>query len=286
MSRPTAPRRRGDHVLAGIPVAWLVVFFLAPLGFTVVYSFGVSTFGGVRLGFSFDNYRTALSGIYLKTFLATARYAVISCVLCIAAALPVAYFIARRAGRHKTLALAIVLIPYLTSFLVRVMSWQILLARGGAAEHLLNALGLHAGPLDVLDTRTAVYIGTVYAYLPIAIVPIYVVLDRVPAELFEASHDLGGSRLKTFVHVTLPMSRPGIATAVLLTAVPMLGELVIPQLLGGGKGLFMGQAISSQYLKSQNYALGSAMAVLVLAAVTAIVAILARLTKGFDEVGG
>lgn len=82
------------------------------------------------------------------------------------------------------------------------------------------------------------------------------------------------------------MSRPGIATAVLLTAVPMLGELVIPQLLGGGKGLFMGQAISSQYLKSQNYALGSAMAVLVLAAVTAIVAILARLTKGFDEVGG
>lgn len=284
MGRRTAPRRWGDHALAGVPAVWLIVFFLAPLGFTVVYSFGVSTFGGVRLGFSFDNYRTALSGIYLKTFLATLRYAVIASALCIAAALPVAYFIARRAGRFKTLALALVLIPYLTSFLVRVMSWQILLARGGIVQDLINAIGLHHGALDVLDSRTAVYIGTVYAYLPIAIVPIYVVLDRVPRELFEASHDLGGSRLKTFLHVTLPMVRPGIATAVLLTAVPMLGELVIPQLLGGGKGLFMGQAISSQYLQSQNYALGSAMAVLVLVAVAVIVAFLARLTKGFDEV--
>lgn len=284
MNRRTAPRRWGDHALAGIPTAWLIVFFLAPLGFTVVYSFGVSTFGGVRLGFSLDNYRAALSGIYLKTFLSTLEYAVVASVLCIAAAIPVAYFIARRAGRFKTLALALVLIPYLTSFLVRVMSWQILLARGGVVQDLINAIGLHAGPLDMLDSRLAVYIGTVYAYLPIAIVPIYVVLDRVPAELFEASHDLGGSRLKTFLHVTLPMARPGIATAVMLTAVPMLGELVIPQLLGGGKGLFMGQAISTQYLQSQNYALGSAMAVLVLVAVTVIVAVLARLTKGFDEV--
>ena len=177
-----------------------------------------------------------------------------------------------------------VLVPYFTSFLIRVMSWQILLARGGPIEAVLNALWLHSGPLDVLDTQTAVFIGLVYAYLPIAIVPLYVVLERIPASLVEASRDLGASPLQTFVNVILPLSRPGIATAALLTGVPMLGELVIPGLLGGDRGVLMGQAISTQYIESQNYALGSALAVLVLAAVTVMVALLARLTRGFAEV--
>ncbi len=99
----------------------------------------------------------------------------------------------------------------------------------------------------MLDTQTAVFIGMVYAYLPIAIVPLYVVLARIPTTLIEASRDLGASRWKTFLYVTLPLARPGIATAVLLTGVPMLGELVIPGLLGGDRGVLMGQAISSQY---------------------------------------
>jgi len=124
----------------------------------------------------------------------------------------------------------------------------------------------------------------VYAYLPIAIVPLYLVLARIPDTLIEAGRDLGASPWKTFLNVILPLSRPGIATSVLLTGVPMLGELVIPTLLGGGKGVLMGQAISSQYLSSQNYALGSAMAVLVLIAVAVLVGLLARLTRGFDEV--
>ena len=180
--------------------------------------------------------------------------------------------------------LGLVLVPYFTSFLIRVMSWQILLARGGPIEIVLNALHLHNGPLDVMDTQTAVFIGMVYAYLPIAVVPLYIVLERIPNTLVEASRDLGAPPWRTFVHIMLPLSRPGIATAVLLTGVPMLGELVIPGLLGGDRGVLMGQAISAQYLDSQNYALGSAMAVLVLIAVAIIVALLARLTRGFAEV--
>jgi ABC-type spermidine/putrescine transport system permease subunit I len=281
--RPLA-RRGVDHLFAGVPALWLFVFFIAPLGFTVAFSFGHAEFGGVALGFTLDNYRQALSGFYLATFLRTIQFAITGCALCLLAAYPAAYFIARQAGRYRSLALIVVLVPYFTSFLIRVMSWQILLARGGPIETVLNALWLHSGPLDVLDTQTAVFIGLVYAYLPIAIVPLYVVLERLPAPLVEASRDLGASPLQTFLNVTLPLSRPGIATAALLTGVPMLGELVIPGLLGGDRGVLMGQAISTQYIESQNYALGSALAVLVLAGVAVMVALLARLTRGFAEV--
>jgi spermidine/putrescine transport system permease protein len=273
-----------DALLAGTPAAWLFVFFVAPLAFTVFFSFGHSTFGGIAPGFTFDNYRAALSGFYAQSFLRTLRFAFAGSALCLLAAFPTAYFIARHAGRWRAAALALVLVPYFTSFLIRVMSWQILLARGSAVETLLNFLHLHSGPLDVLDTQTAVFIGIVYAYLPIAIVPLYVVLARIPATLVEASRDLGASPWQTFLFLTLPLARPGVATAALLTAVPMLGELVVPTLLGGDKGVLIGRAISSQYIESQNYALGSAMAVLVMIAVGVVVALLARLTRGFMEV--
>lgn len=272
-----------DHLFAALPTLWLALFFLAPLGFTIVYSFGHSTFGGVQLGFTLDNYAKALSGFYLDAFVRTVRFALTGCALCLVVAYPAALFIARQSGRLRTALLLLVLVPYFTSFLVRVMSWQILLARGGPIEWVLNNLHLLSGPLDVMDTQTAVFIGLVYAYLPIAIIPLYIVLQRIPPALTEASRDLGASSWKSFWHVTLPLSRPGIATAALLTGVPMLGELVIPALLGGDKGVLMGSAISSQYLNSQNYALGSAMAVLVLLAVAVIVLALVRLTRGFEE---
>lgn len=287
---PPAPRHharpRGgiDHLFAAVPAIWLFVFFLAPLGFTVVYSFGHAEFGAVSLDLTLANYQKALSGFYLATFLRTLQFAATACALCLVVAYPTAYFIARHAGRWKTLALGLVLVPYFTSFLIRVMSWQILLARRGPVEFGLNLLHLHSGPLDVLDTQTAVFIGMVYTYLPIAVVPLYIVLERIPTTLVEASRDLGASPWRTFLHIILPLSRPGIATSILLTGVPMLGELVIPSLLGGDRGVLMGQAIAAQYLDAQNYALGSAMAVLVLLAVAVIVGLLARLTRGFAEV--
>jgi spermidine/putrescine transport system permease protein len=280
---PTA--RLTDHVFAAVPTLWLAAFFLAPLGFTVVFSFGRSTFGGVAPGFTLDNYATALTGFYGATFLRTLVFAATASALCLLVAFPVGYFIARHFRRRRVLAIGFILVPYLSSFLIRVMSLQILMSRGGFSEAVLNMLHLNRGPLDVLDTQTAVFIGMVYSYLPIAVVPLFVVLDRIPQALIEASRDLGASRLRTLLFVTLPMSRPGLATAVLLTAVPMLGEMIIPKLLGGSRGVLMGQAISAQYLQAQNYPLGSAMAVLVLLAVVISIAFLARITKGFTEVG-
>ena len=282
--RHRAAGRALDHLFAALPALWLLGVFIIPLGFTVVFSFGRSSFGGIKLDFTLDNYAQALSGFYLDSFLRTIQFALSGCILCLLVAYPAALFIARQQGARRTTLLVLVLVPYFTSFLIRVMSWQILLARGGPIEWLLNVTHLMPGPLDVLDTQTAVFIGLVYAYLPIAVVPIYIVLIRIPAGLIEASRDLGASAWQSFWHVTLPMSRSGLATAALLTGVPMLGELVIPALLGGDKGVLMGMAISQQYLATQKYALGSAMAVLVLLAVAVMVAVLVRLTRGFEEV--
>jgi ABC-type spermidine/putrescine transport system permease subunit I len=278
-------RNTGDHVLAAIPLAWLAVLFLVPLGFTLVYSFGTSGFGSVTLGFSFANYAQALGPLYLETFLRTLAFAVGSSIACLVFAYPIAYAIARRSGRFKVVAFALMLVPYLASLLIRVMSWQILLAQGGPLERMLRSIGLLHSPLTILDSLPAVVVGTIAVYLPIAVIALAVVLDRIPQEVIEASRDLGASDSATFWTVILPLSRPGIATAALLTAVPMLGELVIPVLLGGNKGLFLAQAISAQYVQSQNYALGSAMVVLLVLAIAVIVALLVRLTRGFEATG-
>jgi ABC-type spermidine/putrescine transport system permease subunit I len=276
-------RRWADHATAALPIVWLTVLFLVPVGFAVVFSFGHNEFGSVRLGFTLDNYGEALSSLYLETFLRTIVFAVGCSAICLVAGFPVAYAIARRGGRFARVALGLIVVPYLASFLVKVMAWQIILSRGGPLDALAHALG-SPDPVDLLDTPVAVVIGTVYVYLPIAVIAMTIVLERIPTELLQASRDLGASPASTFRHVTLPLARPGIATAALLTAVPMLGELVIPQLLGGGKGLLMGQAIATQYGQSQNYALGSAMVVLLVLAVGVLVAILVRLTRGFDRV--
>lgn len=272
-----------DDLFAAVPTLWLFIFFFAPLALTAAISFGHSSFGDVAFGMTLDNYRTALSGFYRVAFLRTLQFAATGCLLCIVVAFPAAFFIARRSGRFEKAAIVLVLVPYFTSFLIRVMSWQILLSRGGPGEALLHGLHLYSGPLDLMDTKTAVFIGMVYSYLPIAIVPLYVVLRRIPVALEDAGRDLGAGRFSTFFLIILPLARPGIATAILLTGVPMLGEMVIPTLLGGDRGVLMGQAISSQYIDAQNYALGSAMAMLVLVSVGVLVALLARFTRGFAE---
>jgi spermidine/putrescine transport system permease protein len=276
--------RRASTIAAILPLGWLAVFFLAPLGFVVVYSFANATFGGVELGFTWTNFHQALSGFYLGVFLHTLIFASTGSLLCLAVGLPVAYVLGRMAGRYRTLLLALLLIPYWTSFLIRTLSWETLMAPGGAIQDLLNALRLHHGTLNLIDTNTAVFIGIVYDYLPLMIIPLFVAFERIPASALDASKDLGAGRLRTFANVTLPLARPGLVTAIILTFVPMTGEYVVPALLGGGKGVLMGGLISSQFLQAADYPLGSAMAVLVLAVLTVVVAVLTRVSRGFAEV--
>jgi spermidine/putrescine transport system permease protein len=272
-----------ERIAPLVPLVWLAMLFLVPLGFTIVFSFSHATFGGVELGFTLENFREALSGFYRQIFIRTIEFAALGTLLCVIVATPLAYALARKAGRYKTPLLVLLLVPFWTSFLIRTLSWQIILAPGGHLEAILDFLHLHHGTLDILDSQTAVFIGIVYGYLPLTAIPLFVAFERIRPEVIEASKDLGGNRIRTFLHITLRLARPGIATAVLLTFVPMTGEFVIPAILGGNKGVLMGGLISSQYLEAANYSLGSAMAVLVLLVLGVAVAVFARATRGFAE---
>jgi spermidine/putrescine transport system permease protein len=273
-----------ERLLALPPLAWLGFFFVGPLAIIVVYAFAHAIFGGVVLGFTIVNFREALSGFYLSIFFRTLQFAALGTGLCLLVAMPVAYFLARKVTRYRALFVVLLIIPFWTSFLIRTLAWRTLLAADGPIRDALNFLGLHHGLLYVLDTTTAVKIGIVYGYLPLMAIPLLVAFERIPEEVSEASKDLGAGRLRTFFSVTLPLARPGLATGVLLTFVPMTGEYVIPALLGGDRGVLMSGLIATQYLQAQNYPLGSAMAVLVLAIVGASVFLLARMTRGFTEV--
>lgn len=274
-----------ERVVPLLPVAWLALFFVAPLIFTIVYSFATATFGGVELGFTLTNFSQALSGFYLHIFLHTLVFAATGTLEALIVGMPLAYVLGRKAGRFKLALMILVLVPYWTSFLLRTLSWQTLLAPGGAVQGLLNVLHLHSGQLNWIDTNKAVGIGLVYGYLPLMVVPLFIAFDRIPDEVVEASKDLGAGRFRTFLNVTLPMARPGVATAILLTFVPMTGEFIIPALLGGAKGVLMGGLISSQYLGAADYPLGSAMAVLVMAVIGLVLIVFARTTRGFEEIG-
>ena len=294
-TRP-APPRRGvspfslivtaiERLTPILPLAWLALFFVGPLIFTIIYSFANATFGGVTLGFTLTNFQQALSGFYLHVFLHTLVFAGLGTFGALVIGMPLAYVLGRKAGRLRTVLAVAVLIPFWTSFLLRTLSWETLLAAGGPIQGVLNFLGLHHGQLGWIDTNKAVAVGLIYAYLPFMVIPLFVAFDRIPADIVEASKDLGASRVRTFLNVTLPMARPGVFTAILLTFVPMTGEFVVPALLGGNKGVLMGGLIYSQYLGAANYPLGSAMAVLVMAVIGIVLIAFSRLTRGFDQIG-
>lgn len=274
----------GRRLITISPLVWLSVLFVVPLAFTVVYAFAHATYGGVQVGFTFENFHQALSGFYLHIFLRTLEFAATGTLLCAIIGTPLAYFVARKVTRYRALFIVLLLVPFWTSFLIRTLAWETLLAADGPVRDVINFLGLHSGQLNVLDTPTAVFIGIVYGYLPLMTLPLFVAFERIPLDTGEASKDLGAGRLRTFLQITLPLARPGLAAGVLLTFVPMTGEYVIPALLGGDRGVLMGGLIASQYLQAQNIALGSAMAVLVLVVLGLFVFVLTRLTGGFQAV--
>lgn len=272
-------RLRAPRFALALPAGlWLVVFFVVPLGTIVWFSFGYkpdifSTHATDVL--SFDRYRETLSATFFTTFKNTLRVGLLGTLLCLVIGLPTAYWMAVKAPpRRRGLLLALVMVPYWTNFLVRTIGWQVILAPQGWPSTVLQELHLLDGPLDVLYTRTAVLIGVVYNYLPLMILPLFVAFDRVGEHLREASKDLGADRWRTFTQVTLPLARPGIIAGTLLVFIPLMGDYVTATVLGGAKGNMVGQLVASQFQTAQNWALGSAMAVVLILVVTATVAAL------------
>ncbi|WP_179580919.1 ABC transporter permease [Glaciibacter psychrotolerans] len=253
--------------------AWLLLFFVAPVGMVIWFSFGYKPgiFGTHANDIlSLDRYAEALSPTFFATFLNTFWVGVTGTTLCLLISFPVAYWMAVKAPvSRRGLLLAAIMVPFWTNFLVRTIGWQVILAPEGWLSTLLQSVGLLDGALEILYTRQAVLIGVVYNYLPLMILPLFVAFDRVGPGLREASKDLGAARFATFMQVTLPLARPGIIAGALLVYIPLMGDYITATVLGGAKGNMIGQLVASQFQTAQNWALGSAMAVVLILVILA-----------------
>ena len=268
--------------------AYAVFFFVIPVVMVLAYSFGSKPdeFTAVTMDDpSFDRFGEALSGTFLTTFGATLRISVLGTILCLLISVPFAYWLAVKvSAKWRGILLALVMVPFWTNFLVRTLGWQIILSPDGFMSDLLMDLGLTGSPLDILYTRTAVQIGVVYNYLPLMIMPLFVAIDTAGEKLREASRDLGAGRFTTFFTVTLPLAMPGIVSGCLLVFVPLTGDYVTASVLGGASGSMIGQLIASQFNTAQNWALGSAMAVVLILATLLVVAVTALVLWGVRKI--
>jgi spermidine/putrescine transport system permease protein len=264
---PAAPARparlargRGRWLTTGLVLpaaAWYLILLVVPLAIVLVFSFGErGTTGGYAGGFTLQNYANVLNRP--EPFITSLTLSVSGTILCLLLGLPLAYFIATRAGDRKALFIVLLVVPFWTSFLIRTYAWLMILGPEGIAGFVGDRLGNPT--FRLLGTEAGVLIGIVYGYLPLMVFPLYVTLERMDRTLVEASKDLGAGRWATFRQVTLPIALPGLITGSILVFIPMMGEYVIPQILGYGQVYTMGNALVLRFLEARNWPAGSAYA--------------------------
>jgi len=251
---------RGRGAVLLLPgLGWLLVFFLVPLAIILVVSVATrDRFGGVVVGApTFGSYVRALDPGFIPTVLNSVKYAVATTVLAIVIAYPMAYAISRYGGRRKGLLLVLVMLPFWTSWVIRTYAWMILLRDNGVLNGVLGAFGI--GPLSLLNTDVAVILGMTYGFLPFTILPLYVAIDRLDPNLAQAARDLYANGRSAFLHVTLPLTMPGVVAAAILTFIPTMGDFVTPDLLGGAQTTTIAKVIQNAFLSSRDWPFGSAL---------------------------
>ncbi len=272
-AEPPKGRRRLPDWAAGnlllLPTSlWFVLLLIIPTILIVGYSLGHR---GVIVPIKFtwgslvwSNYHTALNPDFLPIFWRSIWYAVVATIACVLIGFPLAYWIARFGGRFRNLYLVLVIIPFLTSYLIRMYAWQFILQREGLLNTVLGAIGL-GGNHVFLNTNFAVILGLTYGFLPFMVLPLYASIERMDPSLVEASYDLGHGKVSTLFRVIIPTVAPGLIAGVLLVFIPAVGDFVTPELLGGVRTQMIGNTIYDQFNSGNNWPLGSAMSVLLMA---------------------
>jgi len=287
---PRKRRRRGTAKvnlgLISVPMLWLVLFFLVPVVLVALYSVGVLTLISYDQYLSLQPWRDFLhSSTYLGgplgrgLFWKSMKMSLGVSITCVILAYPVAYMLALVAGRRKYTLLLVIITPFLTSYLLRVLAWRVLLNPAGVIQHELRTLGVLGENAQVswlYNSTFAVYLVLAYAWVPFVALPIFVSLESMDLQMLEASSDLGAGRWTTFRKVTLPMSMPGVIAAFVFVFIPTIGEYVTPQIVGGKGGYLFGNVIQSSFSASFDWQLGSAMSVFMLVAVAILLAIFGR----------
>jgi putrescine transport system permease protein len=239
---------------------------------------------GLSIQATFGNYRFLVEDrLYLLSYLTSLRIAFVSTLLCLVIGYPIAYAIARARGRTHMVLLMLVILPFWTSFLVRVYAWKVLLQGGGIINGVLMGLGIIDAPLGMLYTEGAVYVGIVYSYLPFMVLPLYAALARLDYATVEAALDLGCRPWQAFAKVTLPLSLPGIVAGSLLVFIPAVGEFVIPELLGGPDSIMIGRVLWTEFFANRDWPIASAVAIVMLLILVAPIALLQNSRKGLRE---
>ncbi len=248
-----------------LPFLWLGVFFLLPFALVLAIALGTNSPDSVppvELGASLKNFSLLFTDdLYLAAWLTSLRIAATSTLVALLLGYPMAYAIARAAPERRPLLLMLVVLPFWTSFLIRVYAWMGLLDENGLLNQFLRWSGIAADPGTILGTEWAVHLGIVYAYLPFMVLPLYATLEKLDTGLLEAAADLGATPLKAFLTITLPLSLPGIVAGCLLVFIPSVGEFVIPDLLGGTDTLMIGKVLWDEFFTNADWPLASAVAI-------------------------
>jgi spermidine/putrescine transport system permease protein len=278
-------RRRERGVTAGLlsaPLFWLLLFFVAPVLYVAVYSLGGITLFPTDTGvISLDDWSRFLAGgsIYMGLFWKSVRMSLTVSVVVVLLAYPIGYFLALCVRKMKYVLLLIIIVPFLTSFLLRVLAWKVMLGEHGVVNSLLSSLHLRSSDAPItwlLYSQFAVMLVLAYVWIPFVALPIFVSLNNLDRSLLEAASDLGASRVRTFLRVTLPLSTPGLIAAFVFVFIPTIGEFVTPLLVGGTSGYMYGNAIQDLFTRGLDWQSGSVLAMFLLLVVAGLMAIFGR----------
>jgi len=271
--------RRGRVGVIAVPYVWLLLFFLVPFAIVLKIAFSKSRIATppyqpllqwagekvLQLQLNLGNFMYLVNdSLYWKAYLNSLEVAAVSTLACLLIGYPVAYALARSPLRWRSLLLMMVILPFWTSFLLRVYAWIGLLKEEGVINSVLLALGVIREPLVMLQTDFAIYVGIVYSYLPFMILPLYANLEKMDLTLLEAAADLGCRPFRAFVSITWPLSRPGVIAGSLLVFIPAVGEYVIPELLGAPDSLMIGKVLASEFFRNRDWPVASAVAIALL----------------------
>ncbi len=286
-------KRATRRLVTGIPTLWLVALFLVP--FVVVLKISLSVprlaippyapllvwqHGWPHVQAHLSSYAYLFTNpLYVRSYLYSLRVAAVTTMLCLLVGYPMAYAIARAGDAWRNLLLMLVVLPFWTSFLLRVYAWIGLLQNNGLINHVLLALGIVHQPIVMLQTDFSLYIGIVYSYLPYMILPLYANLEKHDPTLLEAAADLGARPFVAFLRITLPQSLPGVAAGSLLVFIPVVGEYVIPTLLGRTDQIMIGRVLSNEFFENRDWPLASAVAIVVLLLLVVPIVLLQRVER-------
>ena len=269
----------GRHAVIGVPFFWLFLFFLLPFFIVLKISFAeadvaippyteIYSWADNQLSILLNLGNYVLLGedeLYISAYLGSLKMAFISTLLCLLLGYPMAYAIARASKEAQTVLLLLIMMPTWTAILIRVYAWMGILSNNGLLNGFLQGIGLIDQPLQILNTNLAVYIGIVYSYLPFMILPLYANLVKHDMSLLEAASDLGSSNFNNFWKITVPLSKNGIIAGSMLVFIPVVGEFVIPELLGGPETLMIGKVLWQEFFNNRDWPVASALAVIMLA---------------------